>query len=1118
MRRPLLIKLSLLLATIFILAAAQPAAAQKVVLQLRWFHQFQFAGYYMAAEQGYYRDAGLEVEIRPRSKERIYPLDEVLSGRADFGISDAALVEARSLGKPVVAVATIFQESPSVYLSLESSGINKPADFIGKKIPKTAGSQASALKALLAQEHLLQKVKFVDSTYDYKKLISGEIDVIGAYRTDQPYQLKRQGYPIHIINPVDYGINFYGDTLFTSEDYLQKNPEIVEKFRKASLRGWQYALDHSDEAIAVIKLRYNSQKSIDELHYEATEIKKIIKADQIEIGSMDLLQWGKNNHYLIALGLISPDFYLSKDFFYEAPQGIPWSKLQGWIIGVVAAFILFVVVVALISKKNFQLRAIRKQLEKEKNFSTSLVDTAHIIILVLDVQGNIISFNPYMENLTGYSLSEVEGKNWFTTFLPKEGRDKIHTVFQEVIRTSNIHGQVNQILTKDGEYLDIEWDNEILTGSAGEQLGILAIGRNITENLKSQDELRKYSQIISATADLMSFIDRNYIYRAVNQAYLDAHGKTFSDLINHSVAEVMGPAFFESLVKEKIDQCFAGEEVHYQTWFDFPGIGKKYMDIVYSPYQDVGGKVTGIVASARDSTNLKQLQDEQLQLLQAISQMNEAIIVTNLDAEIQYVNPAFEKISGYSIEEAVGQNPRLLQSGQTDPSLFVELWKTLTAGNVWHGQFHNKKKDGSLYIEDALISPVVDSFGATVNYIAVKRDVTHELELEEQIRQKFKMETVGLMAGGMAHNFNNNLAIILGNLDLAKMRMTEQSDVDAFLENARIAVFRARDLIQNILTYSRQDPHEKLPVQLVEIIEETYTLLQATIPATVKLKMEIDSVNRDLSIYADASQLQEVLLNLCTNAVHAMDETGDLTVSLKGVELCQSDIPTDKDLSPGCFAKICVQDTGQGISPEILGQIFEPFFTTKALGEGTGMGLATVQRIVSEHDGKIRVKSNLGQGSCFELYFPIIERRQKKRPATVVPQLLRGGCEKILFVDDEEMLTTLWNQILREKGYQVTTMTNSVEALKLFTANPDFFDLVVTDQTMPGLTGEEMIKGIFAIRPDIPIILCTGYSSKISKTGSEALGIAGFCMKPHDQNEMLPLIRTILDKTTTLDS
>ena len=383
-------------------------------------------------------------------------------------------------------------------------------------------------------------------------------------------------------------------------------------------------------------------------------------------------------------------------------------------------------------------------------------------------------------------------------------------------------------------------------------------------------------------------------------------------------------------------------------------------------------------------------------------------------------------------------------------------------------------------------------------------------ELEAQLHQKYKMEAVGLIAGGMAHNFNNNLAIILGNVELAQLKMPANSDVINYLKNAKIAVLRSRDLIQQIMTFSRKEQKGIIPIQLALVVDETLKMLSPTIPSTVNLRQEISKHIRDIAIQADPSQIQEILLNLCTNAVHAMGEKGDLVVSLETAILQQQDIPAQYESQPGCYAKLSVEDNGSGMTEETQKKIFDPFFTTKEVGKGTGMGLSTVYGIVMQYKGIIKVKSIVGQGTTFELYFPVVESQQLEIPA-IVPDLPRGN-EKILFLDDDEMLTNVWSEMLTEYGYQVDTMTSSTETLKLFKANPDYFDLLITDQTMPDMTGQELIREILNIRPQLPTILCTGYSTKIDKGEAEEQGIKAFCEKPLDLAELLVTTRRVLDE------
>jgi CheY-like chemotaxis protein len=336
------------------------------------------------------------------------------------------------------------------------------------------------------------------------------------------------------------------------------------------------------------------------------------------------------------------------------------------------------------------------------------------------------------------------------------------------------------------------------------------------------------------------------------------------------------------------------------------------------------------------------------------------------------------------------------------------------------------------------------------------------------------------------------------------------SDINECLNNAKTAVLRSRDLIKQILSYSRHSTKKKRTTQPSNIIAETVKLLDATLPTTINLQQHICDGCHNIIIHADPSQIQECLINLCNNAMHAMDEKGDLTISLAKIELQQQDIPAQYDAEPGHYARVSVQDTGRGMPADIADKIFDLFFTTKPIDEGTGVGLSTVQGIVTQHGGLIKVKSLLGHGTTFELYFPII-KADKSIQETANNIAMPRGTERILFIEDDEMLANLSAQVLTSMGYRVTTMTISTKAMELLTTNADNFDIVITDQTMPGITGKELIAQLKKIRADIPTILCTGYSSKIDAVKAAELGISAFLMKPVELTKLLQTVRSVLD-------
>ena len=385
-------------------------------------------------------------------------------------------------------------------------------------------------------------------------------------------------------------------------------------------------------------------------------------------------------------------------------------------------------------------------------------------------------------------------------------------------------------------------------------------------------------------------------------------------------------------------------------------------------------------------------------------------------------------------------------------------------------------------------------------------------ELEQQLRQKFKMEAIGLMAGGVAHNFNNILSIILGNLELSKLRTGQLPEVTGYLDNAQIGVRRARDLVRSLLTYCRQDSAEEAPVCLATLIQETLGLLQSTVPATITIHSEIPDAQRLTVILGDAGRIQEALFNLCNNAIQAMDEQGTLTITLTSTGPPAGVHRSDSNTEPEEALCIRVTDDGCGMEPAVMEKIFDPFFTTKEPDQGTGMGLATVKGIVEQHRGSIQVTSTPGAGTTFALFFPRHVTTGRESADTDPPELLRG-CETILFVDDEPLLVELGKERLESLGYRVSTAHSAEQALRYLEKPSRQFDLLITDQTMPQMSGLELVAELRRRELHLPTILCTGYSSKVNEQVATDTGIAVCCIKPLDMPNLARTVRRVLDTT-----
>lgn len=527
-----------------------------------------------------------------------------------------------------------------------------------------------------------------------------------------------------------------------------------------------------------------------------------------------------------------------------------------------------------------------------------------------------------------------------------------------------------------------------------------------------------------------------------------------------------------------------------------------------APVRDDTGRIIGGMGIIEDITGRKKTEEERVRLASAVEQAAEVIFITDHEGTIQYVNPAFERITGYEKGEALHRNVRILASGKHNKDFYQQVDDTLARGETWTGRFINRKKNGSLFEVEATISPVRDASGKIINHVAVERDVTQEVGLERQLRQAQKMEAIGTLAGGIAHDFNNILGIILGYTEMAMVKIDNRDIAEKSLAEVLKAGHRAKELVRQILAFSRHGEYELRPVQASLIVKEALRLLRSSLPSTIE-------INRDISntgvVVADPSQIHQIVMNLCTNAHHAMREKGGvLTVAMEDTELDESAVAQCGGVTPGPYLKLTVRDTGQGMDASIMERIFDPYFTTKDQGEGTGLGLAVVHGIVKNLGGVIAVESELGKGSAFHVFLPRTERRQStaRRPAGESP----SGKERILFVDDEVELAKVADKMLTHLGYAVSSHTSSTEALERFRDRPDRFDLIITDHTMPNLTGIDLARECLRIRPDIPIIICTGFSERLNEDVAKATGIRQFVMKPLVTDDLARIIRKVLDR------
>ena len=544
----------------------------------------------------------------------------------------------------------------------------------------------------------------------------------------------------------------------------------------------------------------------------------------------------------------------------------------------------------------------------------------------------------------------------------------------------------------------------------------------------------------------------------------------------------------------------------------------RYQDRDLSLAENVAAHISGAIANARlfdERRRAEQALRESEASLRSIFRAAPVGIGMVTDRVLRQVNDYICEMTGYSRNELVDQNARILYPTREEYErvgrekyVLIREQGTGSIETCW------QRKDGKVI--DVLLSstpldPADWSIGVTFTALDIterKRAERERASLEEKLRISQKMEAIGTLAGGIAHDFNNILSAIIGYAELADIDTRRESPVASSLAQILKAAFRARDLVRQILMFSRQSEVQFGPLQINLIIKETLKLLRASLPATIQVRQDLGDCGK---ILGDPTQVHQVVMNLCTNAYQAMGaEGGLLDISLSSVDINAGHLVQGETLQPGQYLKLSVRDTGHGIDPEILHRIFEPYYTTREKGAGTGLGLAVVHGIVKNHRGAIQASSQVGVGSTFDVYFPKVEDYSVESEAEP-EEPVRGGNECILFVDDEPALEELGGRLLSGLGYEVVTRSSAWEALQLFKAKTMAFDLVITDMTMPQLTGEKLALEILRIRPEMPIILCTGFSEQINNERARSLGIRALVMKPFLKNEMARTIRRVLD-------
>ena len=745
-----------------------------------------------------------------------------------------------------------------------------------------------------------------------------------------------------------------------------------------------------------------------------------------------------------------------------------------------------------------------------------LFESAKDGILILDAEtGTIMDANPYLLELLGYSREDVvQKKVWELGFLADVVANEAN--FSELQQKEFIRYDDLALEGRDGKRNEVEFisNTYLERGQKMMQCNI----RDISERKKAERAEREsamlFKRIINSMPIRVFWKDKNLLFLGCNTAF--AHEAGFAD-----PADIIGKDDFQMGWREQAEMYRADARAVIES-----GCARLLVEETQTtptgdtitlltnrlPMLNEDGEIVGVIGTDVDITALKQSQKSRNLLAIAVEQAAEAIIITDQTGRIVYLNPVFETITGYTREDTIGRNPRILKSGKQDEEFYHRMWTELTAGRVFRCRMINKRKDGILYKEESTISPVLSMTGKTTHYVAVKRDLSHEMDLEAQLHHAQKMESVGRLAGGVAHDFNNLLMGIMGYVAMCKDRIEPSHAIRKWLDEITLCSERSAEITKQLLAFARKQAIEPKIVNLNDSVESMLKLLRRLIGEDINLAWR---PGRGLyQVLIDPVQINQILANLCVNARDAIAGVGEIVIETEKAHIDADYCASHPDAIPGEYVCLSVSDDGCGINEEDLAQVFEPFFTTKGIGKGTGLGLSTVYGIAKQNFGSVDASSEPGKGSTFRVYLQDVEAEVVKTTVTSKAEAPRAQGETILLVEDEKALREICGLFLESLGYHVVFAETPAEALKLIAQHRGAIHLLLTDVVMPGMDGCQLAKRISVAKPGVEVLFMSGYTSDvISGRGVIDEGMH-FMSKPFTRDDLARKVRQLLDASS----
>jgi PAS domain S-box-containing protein len=768
----------------------------------------------------------------------------------------------------------------------------------------------------------------------------------------------------------------------------------------------------------------------------------------------------------------------------------------------------------------------RKQAEEALRESDDrfrmLVESAPMGIFTTISSGKVLSINLAMARILDFPSPE-EALEQYTNlsgqlYVHAERRDEFLRLLRDF---SRVEGFEYQARTATGRIIWLSMNARVSEPRDDGSFIIEGFAADITERKRAETALReseeRHRHIVESSTDAILVRSGELVIYANPAAHKVFRAKHMGDLVGKRYLDLIHPddraESAERTRKGRNEKWIAPPREHRIVAMDgqVVNVESTGVPVQYQGETQVFGVFRDITERKRVDERLRETEKKYRELAESLPQV---IFEVDLNGTLKYVNQTGQQLFGYTPEEiAKGFNVLEAFIPEDRERVALDIMLNIQGQRLGRQDYTAVRKDGTKFPAGVHASRVMSGTTATgvrgilIDLTATQRAEEEKKKLEIQLQQAQKMEAIGALAGGIAHDFNNILSAIIGYTELAMLN-EGASNSENELNQALIAANRAKDLVKQILAFSRQTDEERMPVRVGLVAKEAVKFLRATIPTTIDIKTRIDDTTG--AVLANSVELHQIIMNLCTNAQHAIGgQAGLLEVEVQNTEIDLAQKNDLIDLELGSYVRISVKDTGYGMTPDVIKRIFDPYFTTKEKGVGTGLGLAVVHGIVKKYGGAIKVESELGKGATFHIYLPKADITAPIKAEH--PKLIRGGSERILIVDDEKMLVAVVQQVLQHLGYDAVSRTSPLEALELFKAKPDHFDLVITDQTMPGMTGDALAKELLSIRPTLPVIICTGYSHTIDQERAMKIGIKAFVMKPILINEIAAAVRKALD-------